>query len=224
MNTPVMLKGHVYVGPDGTKLPAVTRILRIAGYLPDYTGIDPRYAERGKKVHSLTELYDAEEIPFDDLLLFYPEYAGYITGWKKFRDTTGAVPVPEWMERMVYHPSMLFAGRLDRVMMFGEKAYVIDIKTGRGGNRTTLGTRCQMSAYWELARVNGAPPIVGAIAVRLPGDDTFKPDPISQDFPKYLSGFMAALTCYRMRMEHGMMPVSLGPMDTDPDEDPEDWI
>lgn len=114
------------------RLPSVTTILRV---LDDYAdkGIDPdvlrNAAERGTKVHAECEFYDEGYL---DEAALEPSVSPYVRAWIRFRKETGFKPIE--IERLVHHPSLLYAGRLDRVGVFPNSSqpgmpWVIDIKT-----------------------------------------------------------------------------------------------
>lgn len=115
---------HLYKW-DGFAVPSVTQILKP---ISDYDGI-PRYimdiaADRGNRVHKATELYDAGDLDEDSI---DSEVAGYLEGWKKFRDSYGYSIAA--CELRVFSIKKGYAGTLDRLLVKNDNYYLGDIKT-----------------------------------------------------------------------------------------------
>lgn len=113
----ILTDDHRYVDEEtGNEYPGVTSIIKSAGlmgYMPD----DPWYMERGSAVHSSTELYDKGTL--DDSSVD-PRISGYLLAWKRYRDDSQFVP--EFIEKIFYHPVYCYCGTPDR--------NGLDIKTG----------------------------------------------------------------------------------------------
>jgi hypothetical protein len=113
--------GHEYT-LEGIHIPSVSELM--SPILSDFE-IDPKYAERGTAVHTLTELWDTD--------LYLPELADdeltpYMMAYEDFHDQH-EVEVVE-MEQIVFNQTLLYAGRLDRVWKIDGKLQLTDIKTG----------------------------------------------------------------------------------------------
>lgn len=107
---------------EGIHLPSVSELLK--PILSDFE-YDPKYAEKGQAVHTLTELWDTG--------LYLPELADdelmpYMMAYEDFHDQH-EVEVQE-IEMMVFNPTLMYAGRLDRLWMIDGKKHLTDIKTG----------------------------------------------------------------------------------------------
>lgn len=110
---------------DGEELPSVSEVIRfisreVYGTVNQYT-LD-NAAERGTKVHKLTEAldkYGSCEAP-EDLV-------GYIKAYVKFRKDHQV----EWqkIEYATHHPDRLYAGTIDRIGLVDGKLSVVDIKS-----------------------------------------------------------------------------------------------
>jgi len=107
---------------EGIHLPSVSELLK--PILSDFE-IDPKYAERGTAVHNLTELWDTG--------LYMPELADdelmpYMMAYEDFHDQHD-IEVQE-IEMMVFNPTLMYAGRLDRLWLIDGKKHLTDNKTG----------------------------------------------------------------------------------------------
>ena len=106
----------------GIHVPSVSELLKpVTGEFE----CDPKYAERGTAVHNLTELWDTG--------LYFPELADdelmtYMMAYEDFHDQHD-VEVVE-MEQIVFNPTLMYAGRLDRLWMIDGDEHLTDIKTG----------------------------------------------------------------------------------------------
>lgn len=107
---------------EGIHLPSVSELLK--PILSDFE-CDPKYAEKGQAVHTLTELWDTG--------LYLPELADdellpYMMAYEDFHDQHD-IEVQE-IEMMVFNPTLMYAGRLDRLWMIDGKKHLTDNKTG----------------------------------------------------------------------------------------------
>jgi hypothetical protein len=119
---------------NGVRIPGVSEILDWAGFSPPY----PRtgdYKARGSAVHKATFLFDQGTLGKID-----PRIEGYLASYKIFREE---FPV-KWdlMEMSAYHPTLLYAGTLDRGCE--TQSWIVDIKTGEPPKKR-LGL--QLAAY-----------------------------------------------------------------------------
>lgn len=108
---------------EGIHLPSVSELLK--PILSDFE-CDPKYAEKGQAVHTLTELWDTglylHELADDELMPYMMEY-------EDFHDQHD-IEVQE-IEMMVFNPTLMYAGRLDRLWLIDGKKHLTDTKTGR---------------------------------------------------------------------------------------------
>src|SRR3990172_5577557 len=95
---------------------SVTAVLRAEGFMPMFDR--PWYLERGKMIHSATELWDKGIL---DEATIDPRITGYLESWKKFKIGRGEYPA-EAIEIKLYDDVYGDAGTLDR--------WDCDIKTG----------------------------------------------------------------------------------------------
>jgi len=107
---------------EGIHVPSVSELLKPV--MSDFE-CDPKYAERGKTVHNLTELWDTglymSELADDEL-------ATYILAYEEFHDQHD-IKVSQ-IEQMVFNKDLVYAGRLDRLWEIDGKMHLTDIKTG----------------------------------------------------------------------------------------------
>jgi hypothetical protein len=107
---------------DGKVYPGVTTILGdVYGRFPYPEGA----AERGHHVHLATQLFDEDDLDDESL---DPLVAGYLEGWKRFRDEMDFVPTQ--IEKLVHNEVYGYCGTLDRIGTMKGKLYLIDIKSG----------------------------------------------------------------------------------------------
>ena len=114
-------EGHEYT-LGGIHVPSVSELM--SPILSDFE-IDPKYAERGTAVHTLTELWDTD--------LYLPELADdeltpYMMAYEDFHDQYDVEIIQ--LEEIVFNPTLMYAGRLDRVWRIGGADHLTDIKTG----------------------------------------------------------------------------------------------
>lgn len=110
----------------GVVVPSVTQILRPMMDL-DHVDADllRRASDFGTAVHRACELHDLGQLDEDAL---DPELMPYLAGWKKFMSDCSCDW--EWVERRMFHPTMRFAGTVDRIGKVNRDRAILDIKTG----------------------------------------------------------------------------------------------
>ncbi len=175
---------HVYT-LDGRRLISVTQSLSI---LDDRWKVEPYYLQRGKYIHKATELHDKDEL---DESTVDPEIRPYLDAYVKFRDDTGFEP--NLIEHRLYHPSLMYAGTLDRVGRLNGDQVLIDLKSGVKVRVDEL----QGAAYWELCRANNIP-VKKVFDLYLHDDGTYKLEPIENP-KRLLPAFLHVLGAYRWR-------------------------
>ena len=153
---------HVYRF-NGVVVPGVTGILKP---LIDFTGVPPAVLEAasafGTAVHKACELWDLDELDEDQL---DAALVPYLAGWKKFSSEHSV----EWTgnEQRVYHPSMRYAGTLDRKGMVDGCMSYVDIKSSVG-LYPSVGP--QLAAY---KAADAGPPHSKRYAVQLKADGEY---------------------------------------------------
>ncbi|PTB23479.1 hypothetical protein C9I56_39005 [Paraburkholderia caribensis] len=185
--------GHVY--KIGTRVvPSVTQTL---APLVDYSGVPEAILERarqlGQAVHKMTELYDRDDLDMDTLS---DELLPYLTGWIKFRSETGFEP--ELIEKQFHHPSLGYAGTLDRTGLINRRRAVVDIKKML---RLEPVVGVQLAAYKELCIKNGVD-VQDRYGLGLRADGTYRLVPFNDkhDWPVFLS----LLTLRNFKDKHGI--------------------
>lgn len=116
--------GHVY-RLDGRVVPSVTEILRP---LENFTMVPPAVLEAarifGGHVHEACHLDDIEALEWDSL---DPALVPYVLGWRKFLKDTGAVVIAS--EQPIAHATLGYAGTPDRLLSWGKRLVLPDIKS-----------------------------------------------------------------------------------------------
>lgn len=189
----------------GVRWPSVTQVL---DPLMELDGI-PREALKaaadfGNHVHQACHLWDIGRLDEDDLDVHLQPY---LTGWKAFLRDTGAVVLES--ERLVSHPTLKVAGRLDRIIRFEPKnqRHVLDIKTAVHVHWTVA---LQTAAYREMLsheesfrEVGEDLPTLSKIrfCCHLLPDATYRL--LTLKDPTDLNSFISCLNFHRMRTQHG---------------------
>lgn len=156
---------------------------------------DEQAMGRGRRVHRATELHDQGVL--DENTVAESE-RGYLDGWKRFLLETKFTPDMNYVEFVVKHDLLRFAGRCDRRgTLPGEKRPVyIDVKTGDVHPATAI----QLAAYAACDKATGVRIAVGLTAA---GGYSCKIFPMSS-FYADLQAFQAALTVTRWKREMGV--------------------
>lgn len=206
---------HTYT-LDGHRLPSVTQILE--PIKPDFSMVPPDVLERkrqfGTAVHLACELDDLGELDDDAT---DPDVMGCVRAWRSFKADTGAAIVMN--EQRLYHPTLRFAGTLDRLAYLRLKgdeqpsSWLLDLKTSvdphpsygvqLAGYRTLLAgqeeTGPLSAAMGEAFRSIGVDPIKRA-SVHLDASETYRfhqyRDPADE------ATFMACLAIHRFKEKH----------------------
>jgi len=174
---------HIYT-LSGAILPSVTTIMRfMSRELYDGIPFDTlqNAADRGTRVHSLTEDFDR--------FGFYEaaeDTAGYLVAYEKFISDYQ----PEWtgIEERSYHKNLMYAGTVDRIGYLTPKddtcgIDVIDLKATRVFHPVMLQT--QVSAYGEIYKSHGQV-IRNIYGLQLKPDGTYFFQKLQYDFKPFL--------------------------------------
>lgn len=117
---------HIFT-VNGKVIPSVTTILKRMGMTPDYSLVDPWYAQRGTYIHKATELWENGTLDEDSL---DSAISGYVDAYKAFRRDSPQIVVTG-QEVRLWHPVHLYAGIIDMVIE-GNKHYKLFLKdTGK---------------------------------------------------------------------------------------------
>jgi len=111
---------------DGRECLSVTRILSMVGLI-DESWRDEEALKRGSFVHSACEFDDDGTL---DPATVVGSIAGYLAAWRKCKAEMGLKIIREGIEQRVVHPSLGYAGTVDRIVELAGVRYVIDLKTG----------------------------------------------------------------------------------------------
>lgn len=181
---------------DGRRVPSVTEVLSM---LTDWSGVPPALMaaarDLGSHVHEATHLHDIGNL---NRWTLDPVLDGYLRGWERFLEETGAVVVAS--EQPVYHPKLKYAGTPDRVLWWKDRFVVPDLKS-TAAVPTTVGaqTAAYTEAYCEMFKPSKKPL---RYCIQLNPDGTYKS--IRRDDPADWSLFLSALNVHNFKEKHGV--------------------
>jgi hypothetical protein len=119
-----------------------------------------------------------------------------VAGWRKFKDATAATVLLN--EHRLYHPTLRFAGTLDRLMLLGEsrELWLIDVKTS---DEPHASYGVQLSGYRLLLEAHadsevGPGTVVNRGTVHLFDDGTYRLHPFKN--PNDEAAFRACLAIH----------------------------
>lgn len=173
---------------DGVVVPGVTTILKP---LTDFSAVPPHVLDAasafGTAVHLACELDDVGTLDEDQL---DPALAPYLDAWRKF----SAEHAVQWdqIEQRVYHPTMRYAGTLDRFGRVDGDLTVVDIKSSV---QLYPSVGPQLAAYANALMH----PYAKRMAVQLKADGTYvaKPYTDPSDWPMFASLLTVRTWCAR---------------------------
>jgi hypothetical protein len=158
---------------DGRRLPSVTQII---APLKDFAGVPADVLERkralGVAVHKACELDDLGELDDETTA---PLVLGHVRGWRRFKVEHRVAVLLN--ERQLYHPTLRFAGTLDRVCGLASdttaSVWLLDLKTSADA-LPSYGV--QLAGYQLLLPTLGddCPPVPNRGALLLRDDGTYK--------------------------------------------------
>lgn len=188
MNLQFIEEGHIYL-LDGIEIPSVTQII---APLYDFEGISVARMEyaskRGTAVHRATELHDMDDL---DEATLDPVIVPYLEAWKLFV-AENKVTITACEQRLA-HPTMKYAGTLDKLASFDSSDWVIDVKA-TAALSPAIGV--QLAGYAGL--LNGTERR-GAVQLRKDGTYKLQEYTSRSDWPTFLS----LLTIYNWRKNNG---------------------
>jgi hypothetical protein len=112
---------HIFT-VNGKVIPSVTTILKKAGMTPDYSFVDPWYAQRGTYVHKATELWEKGTLDEDTI---DPLISGYVDAYKACRRDFPVTVTGQ--EIRLWHPQLKYAGIIDMTIE-GNKHYKLFLR------------------------------------------------------------------------------------------------
>jgi hypothetical protein len=165
-----------------TRLPSVTSILRDTWPKPallewyakngaNSPALLKAASERGTNVHRFVEVFmtTGELLPFAE---FPDEHRGYLQGIARF--LWEADPKPIAVERLVCHPELNYAGRLDLIAEIYGVPTLLDFKTNPRG-AVYPEAHVQTTAYAIADERCGSPRVERIMIVGVAEDGTFNP-------------------------------------------------
>lgn len=114
-------KRHEYT-LQGIHIPSMSELMQ--PIMSDFP-LDPYYLERGTAVHDLTEAWDKCRY---DPILSDEELLPYIFAYQDFHDQH-TVEIIE-IEKILFNPTLLYAGTMDRLWVVDGIKHLTDIKSG----------------------------------------------------------------------------------------------
>lgn len=185
-------EGHIYEY-NGQTIPSVSELLRfmsreVYGDINKYT-LD-HAAQRGTAVHEATQQLDEAGV------VECPAYiAGYLEAYAQFRREHCA----EWayIEKPMAHPTMLYAGTIDRAGRLDGHAAILDIKTNSAVKKPLV--KAQLNGYRLLLESAGET-VERLYCLQLMSDGRYRLYPVAVDDSEFTA-------CYKlhnaMKRRHG---------------------
>ena len=106
---------------NGVSVPSVTKVLGNGYYHHNQKAMD-----RGSKIHTLTHMYDNDNLDLD--FLIGTEYFNYVSAWIDFKNISGIEIIER--EYIVGSEKYMCAGTLDVLGIIENIMWLIDIKSG----------------------------------------------------------------------------------------------
>jgi hypothetical protein len=142
---------HLYTLPDGTIPPSVTEILSATGVSTDFnrlSDVNPRLAGQiearralGTAVHKDAHALDDDDLVWDRT---NNKVKPYLLAWMTCKENLGLTPVAR--ERVLYHPTLRYAGTMDGVFSVRDECLVlVDLKIGSAEDAAA---HLQTALYW----------------------------------------------------------------------------
>lgn len=117
---------HIYTDTtSGETLPSVTQILGSVGLI-DSRWYTDESRERGTEVHEAIHLINAGILDYSDYR--HLDIYGYLEAYRRFVAQSGFEVRAS--ERVVWHESMRYAGKIDHYGILNSAGVIIDFKTG----------------------------------------------------------------------------------------------
>ncbi len=177
---------------DGERVPSVTQVLQGAGII-DTRWFTEEACTRGTYVALATQWHDEGTLDYDAL---DEGLKPYLRAWEGFMRAVDAKIV--LIEERVFNPTLRYAGTLDRLLEWGGRLWLVDIKTGSKAAWHSL----QTAAYAECL---GTPrrATVHRASIVLAEDATYKFSPHRSSSDRDV--FRSALNLYHWKSEKGLL-------------------
>ncbi len=178
-------EGHIYEY-RGEVIPSVSEILRflsreVYGEIDKY--ILDHAADRGTRVHRATEMLDKTGETDCDA-----DIAGYVEAYARFlREHTVSWQA---IEKPLAHPTMRYAGTIDRYGDLDGRRAVVDLKTNATVKKTLV--KAQLNAYRKLCRARRWP-VDALYCLQLLRDGRYRLYPVALDDAEFMA-------CYRLHV------------------------
>lgn len=167
-----------------SRMPSVTGILRDTWPKPQLLdwyareganapAVLANASARGKAVHLFIETFltTGEMLDFD---AFPPDFRGYLTGAARFLWEFDPRPMPGGVERLVCHPELRYAGRLDLIALIEGAVTLVDFKSNPKG-AIYKEAHVQSVAYMNADHRCGGEPIDRVLLVGIAEDGSLNP-------------------------------------------------
>lgn len=183
---------HTYM-LNGVRVPSVTQIL---APLEDFSMVPPDVLEaariRGQHVHEACDLFDRDELDWQSLdLALVP----YVEAWRNFICESGAVVIAS--ETRVVHEQLGYAGSPDKVLSWGKREVIPDIKATAIVPRT-VGAQTAAYAKARHFMLGGREPSRCCIHLRPDGKYSVHPRRDPADWALFIS----CLNVYKFQEKH----------------------
>lgn len=183
---------HTYT-LNGERVPSVTQVL---APLEDYSMVprDVLEAARifGQHVHEACDLFDRDELDWSSL---DPELVPYVEAWAQFLEQSGAVVIAS--EVRVAHEQLGYAGSPDKVLAWGKRLVIPDLKA-TAVVPPTVGLQTAAYAKAYQAMHGGREP--SRYCIHLQPGGKYRSHPRTD--PSDWSYFLSALNCYKWKEKH----------------------
>lgn len=177
-------------------IPGVTEVLESCGFY-EFPFVSPEDLARAKRlghdVHRAAELYDRGTLDWQTVT---DEVGAYLQGWVKFRSDHPHMVIRA-VEKRLFHPSLEYAGTLDRVLSFRPESPITlgDIKTGAD----LMASRLQSAAYFGAynAGLKWGERAVNRCSIHLKGNGAYSI--VLHEGPTDFVAFTACLRLYHWK-------------------------
>lgn len=159
--------GHLH----GVEPGQCAEVLRGLGYGAD--AMAKQAAGRGTAIHTILERFLADGA-FPNLADYPQDWHGFVRSLSRFLRDYEVVPDEDGLERLVAHPELGYAGRLDvRATVNDEPNVLLDLKTNTRGS-VYLEHHLQTKAYAMADEACGAPPVSRILIVACGSDGRYE--------------------------------------------------
>lgn len=175
---------------DGRRLPSVTEVLSI---VHDFSMVPKDMlaaaAEFGQHVHIACDLHDRGELDWDRV---DPSLVPYVSAWRDFLIESGAVVIAS--EMRVYHATLGYAGSPDKVLAWGGRYVIPDIKSTAVVPYLVGSQTAAYAKAWNSTNEGREP---ARYCIHLKPDGKYKAH--ARRDPADWSNFLSCLNTYKLR-------------------------